>query len=263
MLSINNINLRPLSDTRHSLGWWLAASCSHQFRLGHPGRATSSSAGASTGRPSRFEMAESRNYHPQTGTNFSNALPLRIKAIEFERGYVINKKVYKKDSCNMYLYFFFSKTIITPKHGKALNGFEFLWHYFPKQSLFHHHHWGFYHHPRKYRKHPHLVWNLNASTSFNWTSLTFSSTKAVALSSNAQVIFPELVEASSHGYRIKVGVAGSSGRKRAWRFWTHIVKNQVAALCTVRNSRIQKKVQLVKEKLSNKVEPVRVTMANF
>lgn len=68
---------------------------------------------------------------------------------------------------------------------------------------------------------------------------------------------------SSHGYRIKVGVAGSSGRKRAWRFWTHIVKNQVAALCTIWNSRIQKKVQLVKEKLSNKVEPVCLTMASF
>ena len=67
---------------------------------------------------------------------------------------------------------------------------------------------------------------------------------------------------SSHGYGIKVGVAGSRA-KRAWRFWTHLVKNQVAALCTVWNSRIQKKVQLVKEKLSNKVEPVRVTMAAF
>lgn len=205
-----------------------------------PGRATSSSAGASTGRPSRFEMAESRNYHPQTGTNFSNALPLRIKAIEFERGYVINKKVYKKDSCNMYLYFFFSKTIITPNMVRRSMVSSFFGTISPSRASFTTTIGVSTIIPENIENTPFGVKSKRIDViQLNFTHFLFHQGRGFVQQRPGDL--SRTGGGSSHGYRIKVGVAGSSGRKRAWRFWTHIVKNQVAALCTVRNSRIQKK----------------------
>ena len=122
--------------------------------------------------------------------------------------------------------------------------------------FFHHHHWGFYHHPETTQF---GVKSKNIDViQLNFTHFLFHQGRGFVQRCPGDL--SRTGGGSSHGYGIKV--AGSTA-KRAWRFWTHIVKNQVAALCTVWNSRIQKKVQLVKEKLSNKVEPVRVTMAAF